>query len=101
MDLSDLSRDKSFLKKGAQRILQNDDMYSLYKKVYAYKEKEVEKNLELAAARKPSAVFADTKEQNGCCRVGQTKLFASNISFFYAPCKSHSTRLARCIDRRS
>lgn len=82
IDLSDLPRDKSFLKKAAQRILQNDDMYSLYKKVYAYKEKEVERNLELAANRKPSVVFADTKEQNGCCRVGQTKVFESNIPFF-------------------
>lgn len=88
LDLSDLPRDKSFLKKGAQRILQNDDMYSLYKKVYAYKEKEVERNLELAAARKPSAVFADTKEQNGCCRVGQTKVFASNIPFFLKSAES-------------
>jgi hypothetical protein len=82
IDLGDLPRDKSFPKKGSQRILQNDDMYSLYKKVYAFKEKEVERNLELAASRKPSAVFADTKEQNGCCRVGQTKIFASNFAFF-------------------
>jgi len=82
VDLNDLPRDKSFLKKGAQRILQNNDMYSLYKKVYAYREKEVERNLELCASRKPSTVFADTKEQNGCCRVGQTKVFASNIPFF-------------------
>jgi hypothetical protein len=82
IDLGDLPRDKSFLKKGAQRILQNDDMYSLYKKVYAFKEKEVERNLEFAASGKSSAIFADTKEQNGCCRVGQTKVFANNFSFF-------------------
>jgi hypothetical protein len=50
--------------------------------VYAYKEKEVERNLELAASRKPSLVFADTKDQNGCCRVGQTKVFASNFPYF-------------------
>jgi len=82
IDLSDLPRDKHFLKKAASRILQNDDMYSLYKKVYAFREKEVERNLGLAAAGKPSAIFADTKEQNGCCRVGQTKVFAVNVPFF-------------------
>jgi hypothetical protein len=91
IDLGDLAKDKSFLKKGAQRILQNDDMYSLYKKVYAFKEKEVERNLELAASGKSSAIFADTKEQNGCCRVGQTKLFANNFPLF----KQHADAIRR------
>ncbi|MBM3184584.1 MAG: hypothetical protein FJZ64_04700 [Chlamydiae bacterium] len=82
VNLDDLSRDKHFPKKAAERILQNKDMYSLYRKVYVYKEKEVERNLELAAAGKPTNVFADTKDQNGCCRIGQTKVFASNIPFY-------------------
>ena len=30
----------------------------------------------------PCNLFLDTKEQNGCCRVGQTKLFKSNLSLF-------------------
>jgi hypothetical protein len=78
ISLDDLTRDASFPKKAAQRILQNEEMYSLYKKVYQHREKEIEKNLYLAAHDKPSNIFADTKEQNGCCRVGQTKLFANN-----------------------
>ena len=82
ISLDDLPRDKHFPKKAAQRILQNEDLYSLYKKVYAYRETEVEKNMHLAASKKPSNIFADTKEQNGCCRVGQTKLFAANVAFF-------------------
>jgi hypothetical protein len=82
VNLSDLPRDSGFLKEARARILQNDDMYSLYKKVYAYREKMVEKNLALAAKKRPSVIFDDTKEQNGCCRVGQTKVFASNIDFF-------------------
>ena len=73
IDLSDLPRDRKFPKEAAQRILQNDDMYSLYKKVYQHREKEIEKNIALCN------VFADTKEQNGCCRVGQTKIFAANL----------------------
>lgn len=82
LDLEDLPRDKSFAKKAAQRILQNEEMYSLYRKVYAFREKEVEKNLTLSAAGQTSNLFADTKEQNGCCRIGQTKLFANNMAHF-------------------
>lgn len=82
IDLSDLPRDRRFARKAAERILMNEDMYSLYRKVYQYRGKEVEKNLTLCAKNEPSNLFADTKEQNGCCRVGQTKLFASNIRHF-------------------
>lgn len=80
--LDDLPRDRNFPKKAATRILQNEEMYSLYRKVYEYREKEVEKNLTLCAKREPSNLFADTKEQNGCCRVGQTKLFCINIKHY-------------------
>lgn len=77
--LDDFPRDQNFIKKAVRIILKNEDMYSLYHKVYAFREKEVEKNIHLCIEDQPSALFADTKEQNGCCRVGQTKLFANNI----------------------
>lgn len=80
--IDDLPRDRNFPKKAATRILQNEDMYSLYRKVYQHREKEVEKNIALSAKGETSNLFADTKEQNGCCRIGQTKLFAANISHF-------------------
>jgi hypothetical protein len=82
ISLDDLPRDKNFAKKGAERILRHEDTYSLYRKVYEYREKEVEKNLLLSSKKQPSNIFADTKEQNGCCRVGQTKLFANNLAPF-------------------
>ncbi|MDE3047756.1 MAG: hypothetical protein KGI83_05330, partial [Verrucomicrobiota bacterium] len=82
MNIEDLPRDKSFPKKVAKQILQNADMYSLYRKVFQFREKEVEKNLSLCAKGEDSNLFADTKEQNGCCRIGQTKIFASNVRFF-------------------
>ena len=82
VQLDDLPRDKSFPKKAAARILQNEDMYSLYRQIYVAREKEVGRNIELAASEKPSNLFADTKEQNGCCRVGQTKLFVKNIDLY-------------------
>jgi hypothetical protein len=82
VSVEDIPIDKNFTKNAARRILQNEDMYSLYSKVYAFREKEIEKNLALAASGKPSTVFVDTKEQNGCCRVGQTKVFAKNRPAF-------------------
>ncbi len=82
ISLDDLPRDPSFPKKAAAKILQNREMYSLYRKIYAHKEKALEENLALCAQGKASTIFSDTKEQNGCCRVGQTKIFASNLSFF-------------------
>ncbi|HSX37847.1 MAG TPA: hypothetical protein VLE95_03340 [Chlamydiales bacterium] len=82
IDFTDLPRDSHFLKKAAQRILQNEDMYSLYRKIYHHRQQEEERNLALCVHGKPNPLFADTKEQNGCCRVGQTKLFAANFPFF-------------------
>ena len=78
----DIPKDKLFAKKAAQRIIEQEDMYSLYKKIYELKESEVESNLKLCIQGQPSNIFLDTKEQNGCARIGQTKLFASNFPYF-------------------
>lgn len=85
--LDDIPKNPEFPRKAADRILRHKDMYSLYKKVYARKQEFVEKNIELCGRGKPSTLFLDTKEQNGCCRVGQTKLFCDNIPTYqkYAP----------------
>ncbi|MBI3901016.1 MAG: hypothetical protein HY324_02560, partial [Chlamydiia bacterium] len=82
LSLEDLPRDHKFPKKAAERILRHKEVYSLYRKVYLFREQEVEKHLQLCAEGKPSHLFADTKEQNGCCRVGQTKIFANNRPTF-------------------
>ena len=79
-----LKRDETFVEKAASRILQHRDMYSLYRKIYLAKEQLAEENLQLCAQGKDSSVFVDTKLQNGCVRVGQTKLFAQNYSTFIA-----------------
>lgn len=73
------------------KILQNEDMHSLYKNIYAHKEKEVEENLEKLTT------FADTKEQNRCAEVGQTKLFSTNIASF----QKHREKLQKEWLRRS
>ncbi len=87
--LDDIPQDASFASNAVQRILQNDDMYSIYKTMYAFKEQEVADNLAQCIAGKPSSIFTDTKEQNGCCRVGQTKIFNTNYPFF----KEHAQEL--------
>ncbi len=78
----DLARDNGFIAKAARRLLQNDDLYSLYSMIYHAKEETVAQNIVFCAEGKSSTFFADTKEQNGCCRVGQTKMFVKNFPVF-------------------
>ncbi len=87
IDFDDLPHDDSFSQLAAKRILQNVDMYSIYKKIYVFREQEVEENLELCSKGEDSNIFDDTKEQNGCNRVGQTKIFASNYFTFAKHCE--------------
>lgn len=82
ISLQHLKKDETFVEKAALIILQNPDMYSLYRKIYLAKERLVEENFELCARGESSSIFADTKIQNGCCRVGQTKMFANNFIAF-------------------
>ncbi len=75
--LTDIPKDENFATAAAKKILKNPDMYAFYAKTYEYKERDVEKQME------SGDIFQDTKEQNGCCRIGQTKLFSSNFPLFY------------------
>jgi hypothetical protein len=83
ISFDDLPRDENFVSAAAKRILQNLDMYSLYRKIYHLKEENVESNLRICVKGEPSSIFSDTKEQNGCCRVGQTKMFSKNFPSFF------------------
>lgn len=80
INLDDIPKDQKYVSAAAKRILQNQDMYSLYRKVFEVKELEMEKSLEIEDQY--ANIFLDTKEQNGCCRVGQTKIFTSNFPTF-------------------
>ncbi len=88
ISLSDIPRDSEFVSKSSQRILQNPDMYSLYRKVYLAKEDAVEENISLCSKGKESSFFIDTKVQNGCARVGQTKMFARNYCVYAKNCQA-------------
>ena len=82
ISLDDLPRDKEFVSQASERILKNPEMYSLYRKVYEQKEALVNENCHKASQGEASSLFDDTKEQNGCNRVGQTKIFTSNYAVF-------------------
>lgn len=80
--LDDIPRDKHFTQVASSRILQNEELYSIYKKSHSFKEKEVEENVAQCISGDSATIFANTKEQNGCCRVGQTKMFSTNVPLF-------------------
>lgn len=82
INLDDIPRDKEFVRKAAERILQSEEVYSLYRKIYLAKEDAVEDNMIACAKGQSSTIFIDTKEQNGCARVGQTKMFKRNYQTF-------------------
>lgn len=82
IDLDRWQGDSQALKEMAQHILQHPAVYPLYAKVYALREEEAQRQLEVARAGDAASLFLDTKEQNGCARVGQTKWFASNFAFY-------------------
>jgi hypothetical protein len=79
-----IAEDKDFVRNAAKALLRNEDLHSIYVNVYRFREKEVEEALAAAAQGLKSNLFMDTKEQNGCCRVGQIKLFHNNIHTYQA-----------------
>lgn len=82
VNLDETSRDKNYAKNGAKAILHNPEMYSFYRKISVTKEQELESCLQSSSKDGYVNLFADTKAQNGCCRIGQTKLFTINIPTF-------------------
>ncbi len=82
ISLDDIPHTSQFAKLAAKRILRCPDMYSIYKRIFGTKEEEVERQIKLCAEGKPNELFADTKEQNRCSRIGQIKLFSSNFAGF-------------------
>lgn len=82
VSFDNIKDDENFVRTAAKALLQSDDLYSIYANVYKFREKEVDEALTFAIQGLPSTFFLDTKEQNGCCRVGQAKLFHNNIKTY-------------------
>ena len=74
----DIPRNEVYVRACADRLLRNTDLHALYSKVYSQREVHVDREISLLAKGEPSILFEDTKIQNGCARVGQTKIFSKN-----------------------
>lgn len=77
-----LIEDESFVSKAVEAIVKNEDMYEVYKSIYGKREKAIEKAITHTATGKTMEFFSDTKEQNGCCRISQSKVFSKNIKSY-------------------
>ncbi len=74
----DIPQNANYTKECAKRLLTNPDLYALYSKIYTQREVHVDSEIDNLAKGKPSILFEDTKIQNNCARIGQTKIFADN-----------------------
>lgn len=82
ISLEGIPRDEHFSKTAAKYILANGDMFSIYDGIIQKREEQVEKALQEITADGLNFLLIDTKEQNGCTRIGQSKLFPVNFTLF-------------------
>ncbi|MCK4934713.1 MAG: hypothetical protein KAR79_03910, partial [Simkaniaceae bacterium] len=78
----DLASSNTFDRTAAKQLLQNEDFYSLYDKIYRSKEEALDANLTSCGKGSSNAIFIDTKTLNQISRVSQTKLFTKNHKTF-------------------
>lgn len=82
INLQDLVSSSNFVRLAKRRILENPDMYSIYKEVSDFKKKQVDVHIKRCMEGKTFNLFDDVKDQNACARVGQTKILSSNYQNF-------------------
>ncbi|MGL4348454.1 MAG: hypothetical protein ACRCSV_03240 [Chlamydiales bacterium] len=80
IDFDDIDEDTEFVSLAAKKLLQNEDLYSLYSKIYDAKEQSLNQLIEESVHKDSIGIFADTKIQNHCVSVGQTKIFPNNYA---------------------
>lgn len=80
IDFDDIAQDTEFTSSAAKKLLQNEDLYSLYRKIYDAKEQTLNQLIEESVHKNSIGIFADTKIQNNCVSVGQTKIFPNNYA---------------------
>lgn len=96
ISFDDLPATSDFAKVAAKRLLQNVELYSIYRRTFHFREEETERNILLEAKGESSNFFSDTKEQNRLARVGQTKIFAKNFPAFS---KSRDAIIKRFLEK--
>lgn len=82
IDLSDIPRNHKFIQSSARRILKSPDMFSIYDKIIESRQTISEDALQHIATYGFDFLCSDTKDQNGCARIGQSKLFPVNFPLF-------------------
>jgi hypothetical protein len=97
VDFDDIIENVLFVQTAATRLLKNKDLYSITQKIYQHKERFIEGIIEKGANEHDLLFFADTKEQNGCVRIGQFKLYPVN----YACYKKHMHGLQKAFIQES
>jgi hypothetical protein len=78
LHFDDLSEGPDFVQNAVSRLLRNADLFSITQKVYLQKKVFINELMKQASLKENTLFFADTKEQNGCARIGQFKLYSSN-----------------------
>lgn len=82
IDLRDIPRNHNFTELSAKRILKSPDMFSIYDKIIESRQTRTEEALEHLEEYGFDFLCSDTKDQNGCARIGQSKLFPINFPLF-------------------
>lgn len=80
IDFDDIEKNIEFPTLAAKKLLQNEDLYSLYRKIYDTKEQSLNELIQESINKDSIGIFADTKIQNNCVSVGQTKIFPNNYT---------------------
>lgn len=80
LNFDHIQDDDQFVKNAVSRIVSNEEMYQIYKAIFQKREKAVNQAIIETAAGQSFDFFSDTKEQNGCCRISQSKIFAHNVT---------------------
>lgn len=82
IDFQDLDRGENYPQMAARILLRSKELFCLYSRMYKLREELIQQQVIASAAGAEWSFFEDTKEQNGCCRIGQSKLFESNFAVF-------------------
>lgn len=83
ISIGDLDEGESFVRAAANRLLRHRETYSIYSRVYRFRASCIERAIRASAEGLSDDFYSDTKEQNNCARVGQSKLFAENLPSFW------------------
>ncbi len=78
LDFSDVPKDRRGLKRCIRQVLEHEELYSLYSKIYGHREQVVNDLIIEVKPGSDTRFFEDCKIQNHSCSVSQFKMFPRN-----------------------